>query len=436
MSPLHRKPRLAFAAPARQRAAQERLLRRHLAYCLRASPFYRAKFSAAGLTARDLAAAKLFDLPTTSKGDLERENELFLAVPPRRVVDIAQSSGTTGRPTQILYTERDLLRLAYNERQAFLACGVTTGDIALLTCTLDRCFVAGLAYFLGLRAVGAACVRNGHGSMENQLDILRRLRPTLIVGVPTFLRKLGHSLRDAGFPPPDAGVRRLVCIGEPIRDRAMRLNALGRDLREIWRAQLHSTYATSETVSTFCECQAGRGGGHLQPDLALVEILDDQGRPRPPGEPGEVVITPLQMEGMPLVRFRTGDVSFLEHDPCPCGRRSPRLGPILGRLQHMLKVRGTSLYPQAIFSVLDSLPEVQEYYVEVRGGADLSDEVTVHVALAGDQMTGADVARKLGASLRVAPAVVVEPLEAVRDAVSSPHSRKPVRVVDRRAGSA
>lgn len=434
MSSLHPQPRLAFAAPARQRAAQERLLRRHLSYCLRASPFYRAQWCAAGLTARDLAAAKLGDLPTTTKGDLERENELFLAVPPRRVVDIVQSSGTTGRPTRIMYTERDLLRLAYNERQAFLACGVTRGDVALLTCTLDRCFVAGLAYFLGLRALGAACVRNGHGSMENHLDILRRMRPTLIVGVPTFLRKLGHSLRDAGFSPP--AVRRLVCIGEPIRDRAMRLNALGRDLGEIWRAQLHSTYATTETVSTFCECQAGRGGGHLQPDLALVEILDDQGRPRPPGEPGEVVITPLQMEGMPLVRFRTGDVSFLKHDPCPCGRRSPRLGPILGRLQHMLKVRGTTLYPQAVFSVLDSIPEVQEYYVELRHDADLSDEVTVHVALAGHRITGADVVLKLGAGLRVAPAVVVEPLETVRDAVSSPHSRKPVRVVDRRAGGA
>jgi len=108
----------------------------------------------------------------------------------------------------------------------------------------------------------------------------------------------------------------------------------------------------------------------------------------------------------------------------------------MSSLHPQLKVRGTSLYPQAIFSVLDSFAEVQEYYVEVRGGADLSDEVTVHVALAGDQMTGADVARKLGASLRVAPAVVVEPLEAVRDAVSSPNSRKPVRVVDRRTGSA
>ena len=431
MSAFRPQPNLAFADPDRQAAAQDRLLRRHLAWCLHASPFYRQQWAAAGLTARDLSAVALADLPATTKADLERANDLFLAVPPWRVVDIVQSSGTTGRPTRIMYTERDLVRLAYNERQAFRACGITAADVALLTCTLDRCFIAGLAYYQGLRSLGAACVRNGHGSMENHLDVLQRLRPTLIVGVPTFLRKLGHAVQAAGGLEGGPSVRRLVCIGEPIRDRDLGLNALGRDLRALWSAQLHSTYATSETISTFCECEAGRGG-HLSPDLAVVEILDERGRPLPPGRAGEVTFTPLQIEGMPLVRFRTGDVSFLEDRPCPCGRRGPRLGPILGRLQHMLKVRGTTLYPQAIFSVLDGLPAVQDYYVEVRPGADLADEVTVHVALAGRTCTAAEVRRRLQAALRVAPAVVVKPVAVVRGVVYSPHSRKPVRVIDYR----
>ena len=433
-APFQPHPRAAFLPPGAQDRLRAALLAQHLAHCARASPFYRAQWKAAGIRPRDLPRLQLHDLPLTSKAELEAGNDAFLAVPLRRIVDIVQSSGTTGRPTRIYYTEQDLQRLAYNERQAFGACGVTAGDVALLTCTLDRCFIAGLAYFLGLRSLGAASVRNGHGSMENHFDILERLRPSLLVGVPSFLRKLGLALRAHGGRPERCGVRRLVCIGEPIRGGDLRLNALGRDIESIWRARAFSTYASSETISTFCECTARRGG-HLQPDLACVEIVDERGQPVPDGEPGEVVLTPLQIEGMPLVRFRTGDIARLSRRPCSCGRRTPRLGPILGRLHHMLKVRGTTLYPQAIFAVLDGMPAVQEYYLELRRGADLSDDIAVHVALAGGRKGAGRVAAALQAALRVTPHVVVEDLDAVRRLVLSPHSRKPVRVVDRRGGN-
>ncbi len=422
---------LEFSAPADFRNVQESLLREHAAYALEHSPFYRRVLRAAGVDPRALTLDGLAALPFTDKSHLEEQNDDFLAVPPNRIVDIVLSSGTTGKPTRVMYTRRDLDRLAYNERLSFEGCGVTADDVALLTCTLDRCFVAGLAYFLGLQSLGAACIRNGHGTMESHLDIIARLKPTMIVGVPSFLRKLGQYLEANGVKASATGVRKLVCIGEPLRDRGLALLPLGRDLEAIWNARAYSTYASSEIVTTFCECTA-QCGGHLHPDLAIVEIVDENGRAVPDGDVGEVVVTPFAVEGMPLIRFKTGDMSFLAGGACACGRFSPRLGPIVGRKKQMLKVRGTTLYPQAVFAALDEIPGVKEYYVEVESEDDLSDRLTVHVALDEAVATAARVGDKLQSRLRVKPVIVVEAGETLRSLVHTPKLRKPVRFVDRR----
>ena len=426
---LHR--RAAFLPPDAMRALQDELLQAHVAHCLAHSPFYRERLKGSGLRPDAMTVERLAELPLTGKEDLARANDAFLAVPRRDVVDVVLSSGTTGLPTAVMYTEHDLQRLAYNEELAFAACGLTADDVVLLTCTLDRCFVAGLAYFLGVRRLGAAAIRNGHGTLESHLAVIRQLRPTAAVGVPSFLRKLGLYLGEAGLPAAESGIRKLVCIGEPVRGRDMEFVKLGADLEQIWGARVYSTYASTETVTTFCECTAQRGG-HLHPDLGIVEIVDDDARPVAPGEAGEVVLTPLNAEAMPLLRFRTGDVSFLLNGECPCGRRAPRLGPIVGRKQQMMKVRGTSLYPQAVYAALDELAGVSEYYVEITAHDRLSDELTVHVAVADPALTAAALAERLQGRLRVKPAVVVEPLDAVRGLVHTPQSRKPVRCVDRR----
>jgi len=425
-----RAARLAFAEPAEIQRVQSALLGDHLRYVAERSPFYRELWRAARISASDLDPDRLVLLPTTCKRDLERRNDDFLAVPVREVADIVMSSGTTGLPTRIMYTEGDLDRLSYNEWLSFEACGVTADDTTLLTCTLDRCFIAGLAYYLGMRRVGAASIRNGHGTIESHLEVIRRMRPSFVVGVPSFLRRLGLYLEARGYPPARAGVRGLVCIGEPLRDRSMRQVPLGADLERIWGAPAYSTYASSEIISSFCECTAQQGG-HLHPELAVVEILDEAGRALPDGEEGEVVLTPLQLEAMPLVRFRTGDTSFLMTEPCPCGRRTPRLGPILGRLKQMMKVRGTTLYPQAVFAILDGIAGVEEYWVEAYEAGDLSDELRVHVAVAGER-NAAEIGRRLQAGLRVSPEVLIEPLESIRKVVYPATSRKPIRFLDRR----
>ena len=431
MKTLRQYSQIEFQPVERQRQVQAHRLQQHVSYCARHSPYYRSLFRQTGIDPESVTLDSLSEFPLTDKSSFAEHNARFSAVPPSRVVDIVLSSGTTGKPTCVMYSERDLRRLAYNEELSFAACGVTRSDIALLTCTMDRCFIAGLAYFLGIRALGAAAIRNGHGTLASHMEIIRTLCPTVIVGVPSFLRKLAQHLADHGTVPAATSVRKLVCIGEPIRDQRMELLPMGLDLTRLWNASIHSTYASSECITTFCECTACRGG-HLHPDLAIIEILDDKGRALPPGNVGEIVLTPLAIQAMPLLRFKTGDISFLMIEPCSCGRLSPRLGPILGRKQQLMKVRGTTLYPQAVFAALDEIPGIGEYYLEACSKESLSDELTLHVGGRHGGLAVEEIQERLQARLRVRLPIVVDPEEILRQHICSPESRKPVRFIDRR----
>ena len=412
--------RLAFKPAEEIRREQERLLNLHLGHCREHSPFYR------DLPRRRFTLESLAELPTTSKRDLAERNRDFLAVDESSLSDICFTSGTTGRPCRIAYTRSDLDRLAANDACGFLAAGMRGDDVVLMTCTLDRCFIAGMAYWSGAVRRGAAAVRNGLNSLASHAEIFRSTRVTGLVGVPSFLVKLGAKLAEEGID--SSAVRCVVCIGEPLRTRSMELTPLGRKLESFWPGAVRSTYASTEIATSFTECRA-RNGGHAPAELAIVEIVDEDGRPLPPGETGEVCVTPLGTEGMPLVRFRTGDVSFLIPEPCPCGRNTPRLGPILGRKAQMLKVRGTTLFPSMFFNALDAVEAVEDYYLEV-SGRGLSDEIGISVSLrpGGDVRA---VAEALYAKTRIHVKVPGKPAEEIRGRVFGT-SRKPVRFFDLR----
>ena len=431
MKELHLYRDIAFSDPRKIREVQESRLREHLLYASTHSPFYRRILENMAVDLAEVTLEELSGFPFTEKSDIAECNDDFCSVPPAKFVDIVLSSGTTGRPTTMMYTEHDLLRLGYNEEKSFAGCGVTAEDRVLLTCTMDRCFVAGLAYFLGIRSLGAAAIRNGQSSLEGHAETISRMHPSVIVGVPTFLKDMGLFLQKKGMDPRKTEVSKLVCIGEPLRGRDLELLKVGRDLQEIWAAEMFSTYASSETVTTFCECSAQQGG-HLHPDLAIVEIVDEKGAVLPSSSVGEVVVTPLSVEGMPLIRFKTGDISFLMDEPCSCGRFSSRLGPILGRKKQMMKIRGTTLYPQAVYSALDEIDGVNDYYMVVTSRGDLSDHLTIHAAVNGVSSTADLIQNELQARLRVRPEVVIADAGAVRQMIFAPESRKPVRLIDRR----
>lgn len=418
-------PAIERLTPGEIAALRNRLLREQLIYCQTHSPFYAEAFR--GMDFSGFTADDLKNLPFTDKALLTEHNKDFLCVPMEEIEEIAFSSGTTGKPCPIFYSSADMRRLAYNEHRSLILTGLTKRDTVLLTCTLDRCFIAGVAYYLGVRSIGATALRNGLTTIESHLDIIKGLRPTAIIGVPSFLRNLGAALLERGGNP---SVKRLICIGEPVRDESFGLSPLGRRLKELWGDVLVlSTYSSSEMVTSFCECTSGCGG-HLPEDLGFVEIIGENGEPVPDGEPGELVFTHFQTTGMPLIRFRTGDITFKCTEPCACGRFSMRVGPVLGRKAHMLKCKGTTLYPRMIQSILDAAPEIADYYI-VASGEGLSDSVEAVVALKNPSADLAPLAERLHSKCRVRIPVTVRDPEEVRKQIFST-SRKPVRFVDLR----
>ncbi len=411
---------------AERKTIQLELLRQHLEYCRDNSPYYRELLQ--GKLFSDFKLEALATLPLTDKSDFSNHNDDFIAVTENEIADIVFSSGTTGKPCKIVYSEDDLNRLAYNEAQAFYRFGVKATDRVLLTCTMDRCFVAGLAYFLGIRKLGATAIRNGLNSFASHARIINELRPTVIVGVPSFLRKLGLFMQQSGNSL--ASVTRLVCIGEPTRQADLTLSPVALELEAIWQAQLFSTYASSETITTFAECETGTGA-HFNYDLAIVEIVDEYGKLLAPGQVGEVVVTPLQITGTPLIRFKTGDISFIIDEPCKCDRQGIRLGPILGRNSQMLKVNGTTIFPQVIFSELAVIAEVDEYYIEVKG-EHLADQVEIFVALNSDKMTMNEISERINAATRISLKITEINRESAMKKVFAANSRKPTRFFDLR----
>ena len=420
--------------PAEKReSVQLSLLRRHLSHAA-AVPFYRQRFQEIGFVPDSFDTLAAFQaIPLTTRRDLDLNQSAFAPGEDFVPVDLALTSGTTGEAVTVPYTRNDLSRLAYNEMMAFYRVGIRPGDRVQLCVTLDRCFIAGLAYYSGVVMLGASAIRSGPGKPAWQWELIRKLKPLALVGVPSFLLQLARWGVEQGFNPRESGVKSLVTIGEPIRKFDMSLTALGADLQDAWGATAYASYGATELETAFCDCPAA-AGGHVHPELVYVEIVDDEGKNVAPGEAGEVVVTPLGVEGFPLVRFRTGDIARLHNSPCACGWQTPRLGPIEGRLAQRLKYKGTTLYPESIYQVLDEMAGVESYYVEVHSTYDQADEVKVFVGVDED-IRLSDIEEKLQARLRVRPEVVVRPVAEVAAVVEKSGGRKQKKFFDLRKGS-
>lgn len=411
---------------------QDELLRQHIGFLSSNSPFYRRMFADLGVRPEDIRrTADLTTLPFTSKDDLESRHAEFLALEMRDTVDICLTSGTTGKPVAMLQSAADLERLTINEELSFRTAGFTNEDRVLVAVATDRCFMAGLAYFLGLTRIGATVIRGGSGHVAIATELIKNFRPSALVGVPSLLLCVGERLILEGIDPAKLGIERMVLIGEPVREQDFSLAPLGVRLAELFHAKIFGTYASTEMATSFTDCDAGMGG-HLLPELIVIEIIDESGNLLPPGEFGEVVATPLGVTGMPLLRFKTGDIAALHVDPCPCGRNSHRLGPLLGRKSQMLKYRGTTVYPPAIFSVLQGIPGIRGYYVEAFSDFALSDRIRVVVGGVDPSLTTDAVAEMIAAVIRVKPEVIIVPPEEIFRTTTRPEQRKPVIFFDKR----
>jgi phenylacetate-CoA ligase len=363
------------------RETQEQKLKHLLAYIAAHSPYYQKVFRQHGVDVDSIVTiTDLGKLPFTTKDDLAAANDDFLCVPKSRITDYVTTSGTLSDPVAFYLTDSDIERLADNESESFRCAGGSEQDIYQLMTTIDKRFMAGLAYWMGARKLGAGMIRVGPGAPFLQWESIQRFNPTVIIAIPSFIPRLIDYAIANGIDYAASSIKSVICIGEPIRNPDFTYNELGKRITSQWDIKLYSTYASTEMGAAFTECGEGKGG-HLNEDLLILEVVDEEDVVVENGGLGEVVVSTLGVEGMPLLRYRTGDLCHVYYEPCACGRKSPRLGPVVGRKQQMIKFKGTTIFPPAIFDVLDMVQEIELYQVVVSKNEFGNDEIAILLPL-------------------------------------------------------
>ncbi len=412
---------------------QEEKLQELLQYLESNSPFYQKLFKENNIQISDIQTLEdLQKIPTTSKNDIQQNNDDFFCIPQNQIVDYSTTSGTLGDPVTFGLSDKDLERLAYNEAISFACAGIQKGDVVQMITTIDKRFMAGLAYFLGLRKMGASVVRMGPGIPELQWDSIFRYQPKYLITVPSFLLKMIDYAEKHGIEYKDSSVVGAICIGESIKNQDFSDNILSQKIKEKWNIQLYSTYASTEMSTAFTECEF-QIGGHQHPELIITEILDDEGNAVKDGESGELTITTLGVEALPLLRFKTGDLVKAHYEPCQCGRKTMRLGPVVGRKQQMIKYKGTTLYPPAMNDILNDFEGILCYQIVIQSNEIGLDEIIIKLSTEREEERfEGEVRDHFRAKLRVSPKIEMVNFDILSKTVFTPNSRKPITFIDLR----
>ncbi len=344
-------------------------------------PYYRAKMQEKGVTPQDIKTlADLQKLPFTTKQDMRDTYPFGLfAAPQEELVRIHASSGTTGKPTVVGYTRGDLD--TWTDCVSRIACmgGATKQDIAQI-CFGYGMFTGALGLHYGLEKIGAAIVPSSTGNSEKQIMYMQDFKTSLLVATPSYALRLAEVARGMGIDPKTDLHIKTALVGSELLTDAMR-----EEMHAVWGkdVRITSNYGMSELmgpgVSGECLQHCGM---HINEDYFLPEIIDSEtGEVLPVGEKGELVITCIKKEGLPLIRYRTKDVTRLFYEPCACGRTTCRMENLSGRSDDMLKIRGVNVFPGQIEEVVLSVPELGPHYEIIVEREGYTDKLTVRVEL-------------------------------------------------------
>lgn len=397
------------------------------------STFYRTLYDDFGLDPSGIRGLDdLSKLPFTTRQDIERDNWGFLSVDRKNSAEFVSTTGTTGNPVYVAMTSHDLERLAYNEEKSFTYAGAQKGDLFFIDVTCDNLFIAGIAYYSGLIRLGASVVRVGPQNMARQFDLIQKLKPQGIVAVPSFLAQMALRALECGIDTKRMGLQKIVLIGDSVRNEDFSLNPLGRLISDAFGNIFYTTYGITEGQVSFCECPQ-RQGLHSHPDLVFAEIVDDEGKSLNDGESGELVLTTLQIEGMPLIRYKTGDITYKLSAPCGCGRNPVRIGPVLGRKHQRLKFKGVTLYPKTIENAILDVDDVVNYQIEASTGEDHTDHVLIRIgSKRNDGIFRTELKDKLRSKARVSPEIKLMKPEEISVRLYEGGSRKAITFIDLR----
>jgi phenylacetate-CoA ligase len=313
-------------------------------------------------------------LPFSMKSDL-REHYPFglLAVPREELVRVHASSGTGGKATVVGYTRRDLDTWTDVMARSLSTAGVRPGML-VHNANGYGLFTGGLGFHQGAERLGATVVPVSGGFTERQVTLLHDLRPQVLFATPSYALHIGHALAEHGLGPDDLALEVGVFGGEPWTP------AMGAAIERALGLAAVNMYGLSEIIGpgVAVQCREMRDGSHINEDHFLAEVVDPQtGEPLPDGAEGELVFSTLTKEALPLLRYRTGDIAALDPAPCACGRTLARMGPVRGRRDEMLIVRGVNLYPSEVEHTLLHVEGVAPHYQLVLERPDALDELTV-----------------------------------------------------------
>ena len=341
-------------------ALQLERLRRIVRYCYDNVKLYHDRFDSIGLDPDKIKTlSDIQYIPPTTKDDL-RDNYPFglFAVPRKQIVRIHASSGTTGKPTVVGYTKGDLEMWSDVMARLITAAGVGDEDIAQI-CFGYGLFTGALGLHYGLEKVGATVVPSSSGQSEKQIMLMKDFGTTTLIATPTYALYLGELAAELGYKLSDFNLR-IGLFGSEGSTPEMRDK-----IEEKLGLFATDNYGMSELIGPGVsgECEF-RDGLHISEDHFLTEIVDPETlAPRGEGEVGEVVITTLTKEAMPLLRYRTRDLSRLNYSPCRCGRTTARMDKIMGRSDDMIKVKGVNVFPSQIESVLMPMSQISPHYM-------------------------------------------------------------------------
>jgi phenylacetate-CoA ligase len=423
--------RLAESMPRDElEALQLTRLRQTIARQLESVPPIRARLHAAGVRAgADITSLDdLRRLPFTYKADL-RSNYPFglFAVPREQLVRIHASSGTRGKPTIVGYNRADLGVWSEVMARTLAMAGVRPGMV-LHNAYGYGLFTGGLGFHMGAELMGCTVIPMSSGMTQRQVLMLADLGGEVLGSTPSYALSIAQMLAEQGI-----GLDRLKlkvgCFGAEPWTEEMR-----RELERQLGLKALNVYGLSEIVGpgVAAECVEGAHGAHIQEDHFLAEVIDpESGQPLGPGEEGELVLTTLTKEALPMLRFRTGDISSIDLQPCTCGRSMARMARVRGRYDDMLIIRGVNLYPSEVERVLLGVGDVAPYYQMIVDRPGVLDELTVLCEPASDAADDDGLAPRIERALREATGLsmlirVLAPGEVARS------EGKAVRVVDNR----
>ena len=364
--------------PEEMRFLQGKRLHRMVDYVYHNVPFYRAKLQALDITPEDIQTIDdIVKLPFTTKQDL-RDNYPFglQAAPQSEIIRIHASSGTTGNPTIVGYTRKDIAIWSECMSRCLTSYGITRDDIFSVAYGYGL-FTGGLGVHYGVENLGAAVLPASTGGTEKHARLIRDLGVTGLACTPSYALHLAETMEKMGITKDQIKLRIGAFGAEPWTE------SMRKEIEERLGLKAYNLYGLSEIMGPCVsyEC-AEQNGSHINVDHYYPEVVDPNTlAPLPYGETGELVFTTLTKEGMPLIRYRTRDLSTLYDGTCDCGRTSVRMGRLLGRTDDMLIIRGINVFPSQVESVILTMPECAPHYLLVVDRVNNIDTLTVQVEM-------------------------------------------------------